>query len=269
MKNTRTMAAGLCLSLFTCAAFGQTIPLQNIDRAEFSKIVSDFSANAQHTSVSGASSLGEIFGFELGLVAGVTNTPEINKVAKSADPNANVSRLPHAELIGSLSVPAGVTVDFGFIPKVGSKEFKFNSYALGAKWTFSDLLSELPVSLALKGQFAKSQLQFNSVIQSVDTDFKYDNAITSFLFLVSKDLGLFEPYAGIGTASTTGKMVVNGSSQVFSDPEYSASQSASASKSSTVLMLGSEVKLGFVKLGLEYARLYSTNGFTGKLAFYF
>jgi hypothetical protein len=268
MNQFRSSVALLCLSLFTLVAHAQSIPLQDIDRAEFGKIVSDFSANSQHTSVSGASSLGEIFGFELGLVAGVTNTPEINRIAKEQDPNANVSRLPHGELIGMLSVPAGVTVEFGFIPKVGSNEFKFNSYALGAKWTFTDLFFELPVNLALKAQYASSHLEFNSVIQTVDTHFKYDNSVTSFLLLVSKDFGLFEPYAGFGTANGNGKMVVNGA-QVFSDTEYAASQSASASKSSMVLMLGTEVKLGIVKLGIEYGRLYSTNSFTGKLSFYF
>jgi len=269
MNTLRDFTAFLCLSLFTIMAQAQSIPLESMDRSEFGKIVSDFSANAQHTTVSGASSLGEIFGFELGLVGGVTNTPEINKVAKQGDPNANVSSLPHGELIGLVSVPAGVTVDFGFIPKVGSSEFKFNSYALGVKWTFTDLFFELPVNLAIKGQYGTSHLEFKSVIQSVDTTFEYDNSVTSFLLLASKDFGLFEPYAGLGMATGKGKMVVNGSSQVFTDPEYQASQSASADKSSSVLMVGTEVKLVVVKLGIEYARLFSTNSFTGKLSFYF
>lgn len=264
-----TFATLLYLTLFGFTAAAQTITLQNIDRDDYNKLVSDFSANSQHSSVSGASSLGEIFGFEVGVVGGSTATPEINRLAKEQDASANIGRLYHAAIFGAVSVPFGITIDAGLVPKVGSADFKYNTYALGAKWTFSQLLGDLPVSLAAKAQVAKANVEFKSAPGGVDTHFEFNNTVTTVLLLVSKDLGLLEPYFAFGSATATGRMTVNGSGSVFSDSDYAASQTASAKRNSIQYMVGTEVKLGVFKLGVEYNRLFSTNRFTGKFTFYF
>ncbi|MBX3022963.1 MAG: hypothetical protein KF799_14910 [Bdellovibrionales bacterium] len=269
MRIVGVLSASLCLTLFTLNVQAQSIGLQSIDRGDFEKLVDDFSANSHHTSVSGASGLGDIWGFEVGLVFGATNTPEINRLAQRQDPNANVSRLPHAALLGALTLPANVTLEAGFIPKVGSRDFKFNQLALAAKWTFSDFFFELPVNLALKVQTGKTLLNFQDEISGVPTHFSYENSGTGLLLLVSKDLGILDPYVAFGTVRANGKMVVSGSGAVFSDPDFAASQSATAKRSSTVMMLGTEVKLGVAKFGVEYGRMFSTNSFTGKFSLYF
>ena len=46
-------------------------------------------------------------------------------------------------------------------------------------------------------------------------------------------------------------------------------ESASAKSSGAMWMLGTELKLVFFKLGVEYTNLLNTSRFTGKLAFYF
>lgn len=269
MRILARSATLLYLSLFMSAAWAQSIPLQNLDRSEFKKLVGDFSANSQHTSVSGAASLGKVFGIEAGLVAGVTRTPEINRLAHEVDPSAKANSLPHAAILGAISVPGSVTVEVGFVPKVGNEDFKFNSMALAAKWTFSDWMEEMPVDLAFKAQIAKAKLEFDATVSSIPTHFEFENTVSGAFLFVSKDLGLLAPYAALGAVRAGGKMSVMGSGAVFSDPEFQASNSASASQSGTAIVLGTEVQLGVLRLGAEFARAFSTNSFTGKVTLVF
>jgi hypothetical protein len=268
MRGIGKVAAVLCLIGFSSWAGAQQIPLQNIDQSDFKNVVSDFGANSMHTSVSGASSLGHLYGFEIGLVGGQTNTPHINHLAHETDPSASASKLPHGEILGVVSVPFGITVEGGLIPKVGGEDFKFNSLALAVKWTPTEILLDWPVAVALKAQLAKSHLDFHQTISSVPTDFKYDNTLSGLTVLVSKDFMLVEPYAGFGLLSTKGDLNVSGSGSVF-DPSFTTSQSASATRSGSVWMVGAELKLIVFKVGAEYANLFGTDRFSGKLSFYF
>jgi hypothetical protein len=265
----RYSLAALCLYLFSNWAGAQSIPLTNLTQDDYKGLVGDFTADTVHTSVSGAGTLGHLFGFEIGLVGGVTNTPKINELVKKAGTDSDVPRLPHGELLGIVTVPFGISVEAGFIPKVGGADFKFSSYNLAAKWTFTELLTDLPLSMAVKAQTGKANLNFDATIQSTPTHFDFTNTTTALEFLVSKDLGILEPYLMLGTVSGNGKMNVTGSSQVFQDPDMQAAMSASAKRSSGMWALGTELKLVIFKAGLEYSRLFGTNSFTGKLSFYF
>src|SRR5437016_3186385 len=111
MFCVRHIFVATVLLLAAHPALGQTIPLQNLDEAEFKKVVGDFSTNFLHTSVSGASTLGHIFGFEIGVVGGQTKTPHIETLAHEVDPGAKADKIPQAALLGVLSVPLGFTVE--------------------------------------------------------------------------------------------------------------------------------------------------------------
>ncbi len=260
--------AGLFVSLLiSLSAHAQDIGLQNIDETDFKDIVSDFSANSLHTSVSGAGTLGDIFGFELGLIAGLTNTPQIDKLAREVSSNNDAERIPHAELIGILTVPFAITVEAGFVPKVGTDEFKYSNLSLAAKWTPSALFFELPVDLAVKAQMTTVNVEFESVVSSTNTKYEFENKLMGVTGLVSKDFGVAAPYVGLGMVNAEGDLTANGAA-VF-DPSYTASASASEKVSSSVFIAGSEFKLVVLKLGIEYARLFDTDRYTGKLSFYF
>lgn len=258
----------LLFSTFCQVSLAQDLTLQNLNQDDLEDIVGDFSAVFNHTTVSGAGSLGNIFGFELGLVGGLTKTPKIDSLADESGTDQKADTIPHAELIGLLTVPAGITVDVGMLPKVGNDEFKFSSYSLGVKWTPTDILLDWPLSVAIKGQMTKTDATFKQDIQTVPTTFDYKNTITAFTLLVSKNFVLVEPYVGYSLLSAKGELDVTGSTQVF-DAAYTTSQSASAKKSSSGFVLGAELKLLVFKAGLEYAHLFDTNRYSAKLAFYF
>lgn len=251
--------------VFVNFARAQDFSFQNLSDEDFKKISRDLSADFMHTSVSGASTLGDLFGFEVGVVGGQTSTKEVDKYAKQGDPSASADTLPHGELIGMLSVPLALTVEMGLVPKVGNDSFKFSSYSLGAKWTPSELFFDWPVSLALKTQVTKVDATFKDTINSVNTTFDYKNTMFGATVLVSKNFAIFEPYAGFGWMRASSDMSVSGSSTVFTG----ARQSASVSPSSTLFLVGTEVKLLMVKLGVEYTKAFDTSRFTGKLSFFF
>lgn len=253
---------------FGMAASAQTLPLQNLDTDDFYHLVGDFSAAAHHSSVSGAGTLGHVWGFEAGLVVSTTNTPELNRIVHETDPSANASRVPSGELLGAVTIPFALTVELGLIPKVGSDTFKFSSTHLALKWTFSELL-ELPVDLAAKAFLTRANLDFDSTVSGVDTHFAFEDRMTGVQLIITKDLGLLAPYFALGTVNARGELNVTGSGTVFSDAGYAAAQSASATRRSGHWALGSEFRLGILKLGVEYARLYGTGRFSSKVAVFF
>lgn len=255
------------LGLFTLAQVStvsaQGLKLQNLSDQDYNKVVDELSASFNHTSVSGASPLGHIFGFEVGLVGGTTQTPNINRLVHQSDPNTNVSSIPMAEILGVLTVPAGITVEAGLVPKVGKEDFHFRSMSLAVKWTATELL-DLPFSLAVKGHVTGFNIDSKETISSVPTTYDYKSTIAGLTFLGSKDLGLVEPYAGLALLTGTGKMDVTGSSNFVN-----GQRSASAKRSTTEFLVGAELKLVFFKLGAEYARLFSTDRLAAKLSFTF
>ncbi len=265
--NIRNLSVLFVSLLISFSATAQDVGLQNIDESDFKKIVNDFSANSLHTSVSGAGTLGDLFGFEFGLVAGMTNTPEIDRLAKEVDSDASADKIPHAELLAMVSVPLGFTIEAGFVPSVGSDEFKYQVLSLAAKWTPTNVFFELPVDLAVKLHMTKSEMEFNSIVSSVATEYKFENNLVGLTAFVSKDFIFAAPYFGLGFVNAKGDLNATGAA-VF-DPTYTASTSASEKDSSTLILVGSEFKLLLLKLGVEYARLFDTDRFSAKFSFYF
>lgn len=261
-----------CIGLFSLAfllnvsAHAADFTFQNLTDSDFKKVTQDLSATMVHTSVSGASPLGSIWGFEVGVVGGQASTPEVDKLVKRGDPSASASKLPGAEILGVVSVPFAITAEVGLVPKVGSDDFKASAFHLGAKWTLSELFFELPLALAAKVQYSKINADFKDTISGVPTNFTYEDSILGVWAIASKNFAIVEPYVGLGWMKSDGSMDVNTTaSGVFAGGRTSES----ASPSTTAFMVGTEVKLLVFKLGVEYLNAFDTSRFSGKLSFYF
>lgn len=268
-------AAALALFIAPMTAGAQDLDFTDINEGDLEKIIGDFSANFTHTTVSGASALGDVFGFELGLVGGVTSTPGVDALIKETDPGASAAALPHAGLIAQLSVPYGVTFELDMIPSFGSDDFKFSNTGLGVRWTMTDAILDLPFSLAVKGHMTKTDLEFETVINNastggipVDSKLEFSSTTTGLAVIISKNFLLFEPYFGLGMISSDGDMGVNGTGSIF-DTTLTTGQSAGAKSSGTHMFLGAELNLFFLKLGVEYSKIIDADRYTGKLSFYF
>ncbi len=266
MKRLGLTGFVFAIFLLNSSAFAQDFTFEDLTDTDFKKVVQDLSTSTVHTSVSGASPLGDIWGFEVGVVGSQANTPEIDKLVKRGSPGSSAEKLPSAQLLGVVSVPFAITGEIGLIPKVGSDDFKFSAMHLAAKWSPSELFFELPLSVAAKVQYSKINAEFKDTINNVATSFKYDDSILGIWAIASKNFMIVEPYIGLGYMKSDGSMDVNTSlSNVFTGGRTSAS----ASPSTTAFMVGTEVKLLIFKAGVEYLNAFDTSRFSGKLSFYF
>lgn len=263
------------LCLFNFSAGASDFNFNNVNEADLKKIIGDFSGNFVHTSVSGASSLGSLFGFELGLAGGISTTPGLNSLIKKSDPLAEDARLIHGGIVAQISVPFGLTFEGSAIPSLGNETMKITTTNFGLRWTMTDTIFNLPFSLALKAHTSRTSLRFATVINNsstanlpVDSKLELASSSNGLALVLSKELLIFEPYLGIGVLKSSGEFRILGSGNIF-DSSLTTEQSASASTSGIHFFGGAEVKLFFLKAGLEYSKTIDVSRVTGKLALSF
>jgi hypothetical protein len=238
----------------------------SIDANDMVALTKEFSAgNSLHT-LTRAAPMGAVFGFEFGLIGGVAQTPQIDSLVKRASPSSSLPNFPHTGITAGLSIPLGITFEGTYIPQITSADGNYQQYGLALKYssTFAAL-----INVAIRGFLTSTQFSFTQVISSVNNTVKFDNSVNGFQLLLSPAyLPIIEPYVGIGMINGKGTLSVTGSATIF-NTSYTAQQTADAAQSSVQMIAGVGLKLTPLVLGVEYARLFDTNTFTGKLAFGF
>lgn len=273
------LALGLGLSALAPAtkAHSATPTLPTLSQADFNSVIREVSANTMLHSVTPASSMGSIFGFEVGVVAGATSVPEMNRLVGQASPGNQFKYLPHAGLMGAVTVPFGITGEAVVVPKVAASGVDYSSYALALKWNLSDsVLPILPLNVAVRGFLARSEISFNQTINNASTGgndvnagVKFAGQVTGAQLMVSpKLLPIIEPYAALGFLSATGQLDVNaaGGGTLLG---FTNAQSAQSNPTSSHLILGADIRLLVIGFGVEYAKAFDTETYTGKLSLKF
>lgn len=270
MPNLIQLFILLVLTLGTVTQ-AQNLRFDQVTQSDFDAITREFSGNFAHSTVSGASTLGEIFGFEIALIGTYTKTPEIERFVKRVDSSQSVANLYNAVLSGQLTVPFGLTAEASFFPAIGSDTYKFSNLALGLKWTMTQDLLELPLDIALKLNYTSTNLSFKQTINNsstgnvpVESTLNLKNGILAYGVFVSKTLAMIEPYIGFCYLSTRADLSVSGAGTIF-DSSFTSGQSASSSPTGTLLTVGADLTLGFAKIGAEYASVYGTSRYLAKL----
>ncbi len=262
------------LFIASSAAFGAGPGFTNLTQDDFDKVINELSANSTFHSVTGAGSLGSVFGVEVGLVGGLTNTPEINRLSKTVDASADVGRLPHASLLAAVSVPLGFTGELLVFPSVSVGDIKYQQFGGAIKWTATEALV-LPFNLAARAFITKNEISFKQTLNNattgnvpVEVTVAQENSQTGLQLLVSPNLPVFEPYAGIGIVSAKGKVAMTGATTgtIFG---FTSAQNAESSPSSTQYLLGLNVNLLILNIGIEYSRAFGTDSYNAKFGFKF
>ncbi|MEZ0390824.1 MAG: DUF6588 family protein [Pseudobdellovibrionaceae bacterium] len=255
-----------CLTfLAPTLAFAQAVSFLDITDSEFEDITKEFSGNFMHHSVQGASPLGDIFGFEIGLVGGQQGTPKIDTLAKRAG-GSGISNLYHAGLLGAVSIPFGITGEVVLLPKMSASEAELSMTSLALKLSLNtELLKVIPFNLAFRGFQTNSKFSFKQAIAGYgDAAVEDKSTVTGFQLMASPKLPIVEPYAGVGILNAENELSSSVGS-VFADGSSSKEKSLSA----TQMLLGINVNLLFFRLGAEYSSAFGANSITGKLAFGF
>jgi hypothetical protein len=255
----------LCF-LTTPFIFAEGPSFDDITNNDLDNISKEFSANFVHRAVSPASTLGDIFGFEVGIIAGVTDAPDIAAITQREDPTNSdpFDKIAHAGLYGSVSVPFSLTAELVLLPEREIGDVTLSHTSFGLKWTFSDMLPIPLIDLALKGHFSTSEMSFSDTVDSVNTTVTLDNTTYGVSVLASANLLVFEPFAGVGYITRETDLGATGSAQIF-DTTFSASQSASVDGSSGQFFAGVQVNLLLMKIAAQYENVFGTSVTSAKL----
>lgn len=246
--------------LFPLSSMAADPAFDNIDGNDMKEITKGMGANFAHNSLMGASQMGRLFGFQVGVTAAQTSVPKIDDIAKQ-NAGAELPNLYNAGLVGAVGVPFGISAEIVLIPETSVGDLEVGSTSLAVKWNINEIVPILPVNVALRGFYSTAELSFDQT-SPVTTTVKNETTVTGLQLLVSPILPIIEPYVGIGYVKAENDLTGTG---IF-DGSYTVSNSASADESGTQFLVGVEASLALFKLGAEYSRTLDNNRLGIKVA---
>jgi hypothetical protein len=258
MKNFATLA----LVLLSTSAFAAGPQFDDLSKSDVEKVAKEFSANFAHTGVSAPETDG-LWGIEVGVVAGKTESPNLKDVVNASGGDGNaVSSLYHAGAMARVHLPGDLFAELNILPEkeISDITVKNTSYELG--WNAGGFFN-LPLDIAFGVNMANSEMSFKQTTPvPSDTSLK---SKTRILWVgISKSIFFITPYVKAGTVSADSDLKATGAIL-----GYTASQSESVTNSGGYLALGANLQLAFLKLGFEASQIMSVKRASAKLSFDF
>ena len=229
----------------------------NISESDFENITKEMSANFTHSSLLGASKMGTIFGFQVGLTAAQTSTPNTNEIVKR-NAGSELPSLYNVGLMGAVGIPFGIAFEAVIIPKLTTSGASLSATSMALKYNINEVIPVLPLNLALRGFYSDASFAFSQTVSTVNVDVTNKTKVTGVQLLLSPMIPLVEPYVGIGLLSGSNELGVTGSNPIFA-PGYSTSQTETKTVSGTQLLAGVDVNLLLIKIGAEYSQAFGAS----------
>jgi len=252
---------------------GSVFTNENFGKEEFDLASKDLTAAFIHTTNSGGSALGSLWGVEVGLVFGALESDNLRAAAESAsgEDQEDLKYLPYAGIIAGVALPFGIGAEVSMVPEVeiGSGEGSFGSFSGSLRWSITDMIP-------LVGTF--SPLKITALASYGSTDFNYETSLgagsteaadfniknTEIGVVAGFNLFLLEPY--IGLSSVSSKSNLNATSDNSFLPLDQRTRSFSSSPSGARTKLGVLFKLPLLRFGLELSNYQGVNRYTGKIS---
>lgn len=236
----------------------------DFNQQDFSDMSKDLTGAFSFTTNSSASSLGSLWGFEVGLVAGITPADNIKRIAEemSGDAQDELKYLPSGGLIGGVALPFGIGVELNLIPKLDFGDVSFSNTQIAARWEITNMIPIVgafsPLKLALRLSHGNTGFDYSSGEESAEISLK-SNEIAA---LASVNLILIEPYLSVSHVKSTGDLDAESK-----NPLFPLTRSFDSSFKGTKLTTGLLFKLALIRFGLEYSTLNDIERYTAKLSF--
>ncbi len=272
--------AALIGTLLPLSSYAVSMSLDNLNLDDYNSLVKEFSANSQYSTVTPASSLGGLWGFEFGITGGLTKAPDTQALVLRNDASTSFKSLYHAGAVARLGLPYGITAEALYLPKITISSVTLKRWGLAAQWTLTDsVLENLPFNLATKLFITKTTLNYSQTINNASTanvpvtaNLSFDDTLWGLQAIASYKILVFEPYLGLGWTSAKGELAVDasGTATIFNQSVFgSAAKSATSKPTSSQILAGLDIRLAFFSLGAEYERAFAKNSYTGRLSFRF
>lgn len=258
------MAQAQCIGGYAFTCFNQ----QDAD-----KVFKDLTSAFAPTTVSGASSLGKVFGVELGLVVSASRAPNTQDVLDSYGSDFDIPGIPMAGISGVVTLPYGIGIESTIIPKVDlGSSGSFESLNLGARWTITDIFPMGLLNIAVRTSLMKSNATFNyeedtgGVLGTVNETAKFDIDVFEVGAVIGLNFKVIEPYIGASDLQARGGITANGTSSTTGAlPNVDESSSASGLRAYAGVLF----KLPLLRIGAEVATFEGVERASVKLAFKF
>ncbi len=273
------MSISFLLILLFTGNTSAAVSMVNVDQVDVDGIAKEFSANFLHIPVTPPHPLGQIFGLEIGIVAGITKSPYLNNLIQEADNTANeLTDIAHANVLGSISLPYGITGELLILPALNASGLSLSNTSFGFKWTFSELMKS-PIDLAMRLHLATNEISFEQTINNsssgnipVKAVVAWDTRIYGIDFMIGKDMTLIEPFFGMGFAKSKTDISIeaSGTATIFdSSLTVKDNQGAESDNSSIHFFAGVQLDLPLLNIAAQYDRVFGTNSYTGKFSLSF
>lgn len=242
------------------------------DQEDADKVFTDLTSAFAPTTVSGASSLGKIYGVELGLVVSASRAPNNQEVIESYGSDFEIPGIPMAGISGIVSLPFGIGVESTFVPKVDlGDDGSFESFNIGARWTITDVFPMGLLKVAVRTSLIKSKATFNyeeegSILGTVNESAEFDVEVFEVGAAIGLNFRVVEPYIGASDLQARGSVFAQGTSS-NNVPIDDVDQSAEAK--GLRVYGGVLFKLPLFRIGAEVAQFDDVERASVKFAFKF
>lgn len=261
LKKTLLIASLLTLPMLSTAA---DPGFSSLDKGDMETLAEGFGANFVHNSLMGASKMGTLFGFQVGVTAASTTVEEIDKLAKQ-NTGAGLKSIANAGLVAAVGIPFGIAFEAVIVPKLEVDGAEAESTSFAIKYNINDVIPILPVNLALRGVHSTAQFSFDQTVAGLVGNIKNETTVSGVQLLLSPMIPLVEPYIGVGLLNSSNKLTTTVSG-LFT---YGSGSSREESVSGTQILAGVEVNLVLLKLGVEYSNAFDNSRIGAKLTFGF
>lgn len=243
------------IALLSLSAMAAAPEFDQLSKSDVEKVGNEFATNFSHTTVSAPETEG-LWGVEVGVVGGATDSPRLKKVVDSAgEDGSDFKKIYHAGLMVRAHFPLDLFLEATALPEREISDVEVKSHSMGLGWNLGSFLN-LPLDVAIGANLSRADVSFDQVINNtstggldVDSTIKLKTKTRVIYAGVSKRFAFFTPYAKVGVARTEAEVDVDATAGTILS--YSSKQKENVSTSGTYAALGANISFFFFRLGVE------------------
>lgn len=265
----RLLTFVVAFTIWTGKAHAELTSLPQLETSTILSVLDTLSAALAFRPVEGATELGNLWGMYLGVGGSATDVSALTALGGST----TSAYLPSGDLQFGLGIKA-FTFEMGMIPTLSYNGNSFSRFGASLKWTASrTLFKKFPISLAVRGIYAKSSIGYTQTSSGTTLDVDFTNSQYGLQLQASKFLGGFgfgiEPFVGLGLLNQSSTIGATGTGTLFGSSYPAGTTSITAASLGIWLQAGMMVRLGILSFAASYDQLYGNSGYAGKVGFRF
>ena len=266
MKKLSIGALAL-LSLNTLAA---PPTLDQLSKGEVIDVADEFAVNFSHSTASSLQTKGD-WGAEVGLVAGVSGSPSLQKAMNDADEYGDdYKKLFHGGLLLRGHYKWDIFAEVSILPSQDVNQMEVNNKTFALGWNAGSYFN-LGYDLSVGANFSNSEVSFDQDVvggvDDVNADVTVDSSTKIFWVGAGRTYGNWNPYVKLGSATTDSDVEAStASGSIFN---YTNARKESVSSSGEFLVLGTTLDVNYIRFGLEASQTVGVRRLTGKISYAF